>query len=77
MPAFSRQNSEPTRVSGGQIASDVSGAKPAAGSVGDIFRRFFDLIARFERPLGGLETKSASPRCVRITRLDDETSRIP
>lgn len=53
------------------------GESAVAGRAGDIFKRFFDLIGRFERPSGGLETKSAPSRRVRITRLDSETSRTP
>lgn len=42
-----------------------------------VFRRFFDLIGRLERPLPYLETKSEPERKLRITRLDEDASRKP
>lgn len=46
----------------------------AAGSARDVFRRFFDLIGRFERPRWQ-ETRPAPEVKARITRLDDEPHR--
>jgi hypothetical protein len=42
-----------------------------------LFRRFFDLIERLERPQPPLETKSEPVRKVRITRLDEDAERKP
>jgi hypothetical protein len=43
----------------------------------NLFRRFFDLIERLERPVSGLETKSEPPRKARVTRLDADAERKP
>lgn len=48
---------------------------PAAGGARDVFRRFFDLIGRFERPLRRHEARAAPEMKARITRLDDEPHR--
>jgi len=42
-----------------------------------LFRRFFDLIERMERPQPKLETKSEPRRKLRITRLDADAERRP
>jgi hypothetical protein len=42
-----------------------------------LFRRFFELIERLERPEPWLETKSEPQRKLRITRLDDDAARKP
>jgi hypothetical protein len=42
-----------------------------------LFRRFFDLIERLERPVPKLETKSEPVRKLRITRLDQDAARKP
>ncbi|PPD14970.1 MAG: hypothetical protein CTY25_09280 [Methylobacterium sp.] len=42
-----------------------------------LFRRFFALIERLERPAAALETKSEPARKLRITRLDEDASRRP
>lgn len=44
---------------------------------GRLFRRFFELIERLERPEPWLETKSEPQRKLRITRLDDDAARKP
>lgn len=41
----------------------------------DVFRRFFDLIERFERPFHARENRPAPEVKARITRLDDEPHR--
>ncbi len=51
---------------------DPAGFEPAR-----LFRRFFDLIEKLERPLPTLETKSEPERKVRITRLDEDAARKP
>jgi hypothetical protein len=43
----------------------------------NLFRRFFDLIERLERPVSGLETKSEPARKARVTRLDADAERKP
>ena len=54
----------------------VGGHKSASSAPksGDVIRRFFDLIERFERPKK-IETKSHPEYRARISRLDDETPR--
>lgn len=47
---------------------------PATGAR-DVFRRFFDLIERFERPFQAREGRAAPEVKARITRLDDEPHR--
>ncbi len=49
-------------------SSSLSGAKA-------VFRRFFDLIGRFEQPLHRDVARPAPEVKARITRLDDETHR--
>lgn len=44
---------------------------PIAGGARDVFRRFFDLIGRFERPLRRHEARPAPEMKARITRLDE------
>jgi hypothetical protein len=50
---------------------------PVAERADGVFRRFFDLIERMERPQPKLETKSEPPRKLRITRLDADAERRP
>ena len=52
----------------GEDASAQTGAR-------DVFRRFFDLIERFERPLRPREERPAPEVKARITRLGDDLSR--
>lgn len=55
--------------------SHLPPAKAGTGKstpAGEVFRRFFDLIERFERPKR-IETKSAPHPRARITRLDEDT----
>lgn len=47
---------------------------PASGAR-EVFRRFFDLIERFERPRRREEARPAPEVKARITRLDDDPHR--
>lgn len=77
MPVFPQPISSPTRLSGAEPTARNPERNEVTGRARDVFRRFFDLIGQFERPHGRIETKSAQTRGVRITRIDDETFRIP
>lgn len=46
-------------------------ARDPARAAAEVFRRFFDVIGRFERRKRALETKSAPEIKARITRLGD------
>ncbi len=65
-PNLSRRGRRPASL------HDTTGFEPVR-----LFRRFFDLIERLERPLPTLETKSEPERKVRITRLDEDAARKP
>lgn len=53
----------------------AAGQDSSPTRVKDVFRRFFDLIERFERPFQARETRAAPEVKARITRLDDEPHR--
>jgi hypothetical protein len=50
---------------------------PIAARADGLFRRFFELIERMERPQPTLETKSEPRRKLRVTRLDADAERRP
>jgi hypothetical protein len=52
-------------------------APPVTERADGLFRRFFDLIERMERPQPKLETKSEPRRKLRVTRLDADAERRP
>lgn len=63
-----------TRHKHGHHPPTKAGAGGKSVPAGEVFRRFFDLIERFERPKR-IETKSAPHPRVRITRLDEDAPR--